>query len=253
MELRNKVVLVTGAGSGLGRAVGKRLHASGTRVLLVDLASSGVDRVVAELGDHAAYYAADVTSEEAVAGAVAAASALGELRGVVNCAGVAPAARLVGRRGVHDLATFRRTIEVNLIGTFNVMRLAAEAISALPLRGEERGVIINTASVAAFDGQVGQVAYSASKAAVAGMTLPAARDLAEHHIRVVTIAPGTFDTAMLDGLPEETKVGLARDVPHPHRIGAPDEFALLVQHIFGNPYLNGDVIRLDGALRMPPR
>lgn len=247
------VAIVTGAASGLGSAAAAALSDTGAGVVLVDLPDTGGERAADELGERARFVPADVTDEAAVAAAVEQAGELGRLRVAVNCAGVAWASRVLTREGPHDLALFERVIAVNLVGTFNVLRLAAEAISTEELVGEERGVIVNTASIAAFDGQVGQIAYGASKGAVAAMTLPAARDLARHQIRVVTIAPGTFDTPMLAGVPEETREALAAQVPHPGRLGDPGDFGLLVRQLVEQPYVNGEVIRLDGALRMGPR
>jgi NAD(P)-dependent dehydrogenase (short-subunit alcohol dehydrogenase family) len=250
------VALVTGGASGLGAAAARALHGSGAQVVLVDLPDAAGDALVEELGERVVFHPADVTDHAAVASAVAAAKTLGELRVAVSCAGIAPAARVVGRHGPHDLARFESVVAVNLVGTFNVLRLAAAAMASLaPVGGPQgdRGVIVNTASIAAFDGQVGQIAYAASKAGVVGMTLPAARDLARHQIRVVAIAPGTFDTPMLAGLPDEARETLAEDIPHPHRLGDPADFGLLVTQIVTQPYLNGEVIRLDGALRMKAR
>jgi NAD(P)-dependent dehydrogenase (short-subunit alcohol dehydrogenase family) len=247
------VALVTGGASGLGAASARALHGAGAAVVLVDLPSAPADEVLAELGDRARFVPADVTDAEAVEEAVAQAQELGELRVAVNCAGIGPAARILGKRGVHELELFQRVVAVNLVGTFNVLRLAAEAMAGNePLDGD-RGLIVNTASIAAFDGQIGQIAYSASKGGVVGLTLPAARDLARHLIRVVTIAPGTFDTPMLAGLPDEAREALAEDIPHPHRLGDPAEYGLLVRQLVEHPYLNGEVIRLDGALRMGQR
>jgi NAD(P)-dependent dehydrogenase (short-subunit alcohol dehydrogenase family) len=217
----------------------------------VDLPSSDGKRVAEDLG--ATFAPGDVTSEDDVAAALDAAQQLGPLRIAVNCAGVADAARVVGKHGPFPLATFRKVVEINLIGSFNVIRLAAERISAADELDGERGVIVNTASVAAFEGQIGQAAYSASKGGVASMTLPIARELAAMKIRVVTIAPGLFETPMLAGLPDEAKASLGAQVPHPARLGNPDEYAALVEHIVRNPMLNGEVIRLDGAIRMAPR
>jgi NAD(P)-dependent dehydrogenase (short-subunit alcohol dehydrogenase family) len=254
MQLSSEsVALVTGGASGLGAATARSLHAAGAAVVLVDLPSADGDAVVAELGDRADFVPADVTDADAVATAVERATGLGALRVAVNCAGIAPAQRVLGKQGPHDLDVFARTVTINLIGSFNVLRLAAAAMADNePLDGE-RGVIVNTASIAAFEGQIGQIAYSASKGGVAAMTLPAARDLARHQVRVVTIAPGTFDTPMLAGLPDEAREGLAADIPHPHRLGDPDEYALLARQLVENPYVNGEVVRLDGALRMKPR
>lgn len=247
------VAIVTGAASGLGRAAATALHGTGAGVVLVDLPDADGDRVVAQLGERARFVPADVTDAEAVGAAVEQARELGRVRVAVNCAGVGWASRILTREGPHDLALFQRVVAVNLIGTFNVLRLAAEAISEEELVEDERGVIVNTASIAAFDGQVGQVAYSASKGGVVSMTLSAARDLARHQIRVVTIAPGTFDTPMLAGVPEETREALAAEIPHPGRLGDPAEYGLMVRQLVEQPYVNGEVVRLDGALRMAPR
>ena len=222
-------------------------------MLIVDLPSSDGADVVARLGDRVAFAPADVRDEDAVAGAVAAAAELGDLRVVVNCAGTGNAIRTVGRSGPFPLDEFRRIVEINLIGSFNVLRLAATQIATLEPIDGERGVIINTASAAAFDGQIGQAAYSASKGGVVGMTLPIARDLASMQIRVVTVAPGLFDTPLMAMMPEEAKQALGSLAPHPSRLGSPPEFGALAAHIVANPYLNGETIRLDGAIRMPPR
>ncbi|MEU4148898.1 3-hydroxyacyl-CoA dehydrogenase [Streptomyces sp. NPDC026659] len=255
MDIAGSVALITGGASGLGLATARRLLAAGASVVLADLPSSDGKAVAADLGDRAVFAPTDVTSEADVTAALEAASALGELRIVVNCAGIGTAARTLGRNGPFPLADFTRTIQINLVGTFNVIRLAAERMAAQePVAGgEERGVIVNTASVAAYDGQIGQAAYSASKGGVVGLTLPVARDLASSRIRVMTIAPGLFETPMLAGLPEDAKASLGAQVPHPSRLGRPAEYAALVQHIAENPMLNGEVIRLDGAIRMAPR
>jgi NAD(P)-dependent dehydrogenase (short-subunit alcohol dehydrogenase family) len=218
--------------------------------VVIDL--KGAD-VVSELGDRARFATADVTDPGAVTAALDIADSLGPVRIVVNCAGTGDAIRVLGKKGVYPLELFSRVITINLIGTFNVLRLGAERIAKSKLLGEERGVIINTASVAAFDGQVGQAAYSASKGGVVGMTLPIARDLADKGIRVVTIAPGLFDTPLLASLPEEAKNSLGAQVPHPSRLGRPEEYGQLAVHIVENAMLNGEVIRLDGAIRMAPR
>lgn len=255
MQMADRVFLVTGAGSGLGAAVAGRLVAEGARVVLADRAAEAVQARAAALGADTLAITCDVTAEEDGRTAVAAAvDRFGGLHGLVNCAGVAPGERILGRNGPHALDLFARTIAVNLVGTFNMLRLAAEAMAGnAPGDSGERGVIVNTASIAAFDGQIGQAAYAASKAGVAGLTLPAARELARHGIRVVTIAPGIFATPMMAGLPQEVQDSLGAGVPFPARLGQPDEFAALVAHIIGNQMLNGEVIRLDGALRMPPR
>ncbi|MBX6749706.1 MAG: 3-hydroxyacyl-CoA dehydrogenase [Micromonosporaceae bacterium] len=253
MDITNKAALVTGGASGLGLATVKALQSAGARVVIVDLPTSKGADVAAEIG--ATFVAADVTNEEQVAAAVDTAAGLGPLAVVVNCAGIANAIRVVAKDGtVFPLAEFTKVIQVNLVGTFNVIRLAAaKMIASTPVDGEERGVIVNTASVAAFDGQIGQAAYSASKGGVVGMTLPIARDLAQHKIRVMTIAPGIFHTPLFHGLPEEAVKSLGAQVPHPSRLGDPSEYAALVAHIVANPMLNGEVIRLDGAIRMAPR
>ncbi|SIQ08061.1 NAD(P)-dependent dehydrogenase, short-chain alcohol dehydrogenase family [Cellulosimicrobium aquatile] len=258
MRIEGAVALVTGGASGLGRATAEGLVAAGARVVLADLASSDGAAVAEGLGDAARFVPTDVTSEDDVARALDAADALGGARVVVSCAGIVLAQRVLGRSGVHALDAFRRVVDVNLVGTFNVVRLAAERMLALdPLGsdpdGEERGVVVQTASVAAFDGQVGQAAYAASKAGVAGLTLPLARDLAQHRIRVMTIAPGIFRTPMMASLPEAAQESLGAQVPHPSRLGRPEEYAHLVRAIVENPMLNGEVVRLDGAIRMAPR
>jgi NAD(P)-dependent dehydrogenase (short-subunit alcohol dehydrogenase family) len=250
MEIKDAVAVVTGGASGLGLATTKRLLDRGAQVVVLDL--RGED-VVRELGDRAHFAQADVTDEAAVGSALDAAEKMGTLRIVVNCAGTGNAIRVLSKDGVFPLNAFRKIVDINLVGTFNVLRLAAERIAKTELIGEERGVIINTASVAAFDGQIGQAAYSASKGGVVGMTLPIARDLASKAIRVVTIAPGLFDTPLLASLPEEARESLGKQVPHPSRLGNPDEYGALAVHIVENPMLNGEVIRLDGAIRMAPR
>ena len=250
MEITDAVAVVTGGASGLGLATTEALLAKGAQVVVIDL--KGAD-VVSELGDRARFATADVTDPGAVTAALDIADSLGPVRIVVNCAGTGDAIRVLGKKGVYPLELFSRVITINLIGTFNVLRLGAERIAKSKLLGEERGVIINTASVAAFDGQVGQAAYSASKGGVVGMTLPIARDLADKGIRVVTIAPGLFDTPLLASLPEEAKNSLGAQVPHPSRLGRPAEYGQLAVHIVENAMLNGEVIRLDGAIRMAPR
>jgi NAD(P)-dependent dehydrogenase (short-subunit alcohol dehydrogenase family) len=249
----NDVVLVTGGASGLGAATVRAVVAEGASALIVDLPSSSASELAAELGERARFAAADVRDEDQVQASVAAATQLGTLRVVVNCAGVATPGRLISKRGVLPLETFRTVIDINLVGTFNVLRLAAAAmIDNEPLDGD-RGLVIMTASVAAFDGQIGQAAYAASKGGIVGLTLSAARDLADKAIRVMTIAPGVMETPMMAGLPGEIKSILEALVPHPPRLGRPEEYAMLVSSIIENPLLNGEVIRLDGALRMPPR
>jgi NAD(P)-dependent dehydrogenase (short-subunit alcohol dehydrogenase family) len=252
MKLAGSRALVTGGASGLGLATVHRFHGAGAHVVIADLPGSAGAEIAASLGERAAFAPTDVTSEEAVEQALTV-FADRPLRAVVNCAGIAPPCRILGRKGVHDLGRFRTVVEVNLIGTFNVLRLAAQAMSGNePLDGD-RGVVVMTASIAAFDGQVGQAAYSSSKAAVHGLTLTAARDLAEHAIRVCSIAPGIFETPMLLGLPQAAQDSLGQQIPHPSRLGRPEEFAQLAEHIVENPMLNGETIRLDGAIRMPPR
>jgi NAD(P)-dependent dehydrogenase (short-subunit alcohol dehydrogenase family) len=253
MKLEGSVALVTGAASGLGAATARRLAAGGAKVVIVDRDEAKGQALAGELG--ATFAKADVTDPAQIEAAVAAASKLGPLRVAVSCAGVGWAARTLDKTGKpHDLKLFETVIGINLIGTFNVLRLAAAAISKTDaLANGERGVIVNTASVAAFDGQIGQIAYAASKAGVAGMTLPAARDLAPAGIRVVTIAPGIFDTPMLGALPEDKRAALAADVVFPKRLGDPAEYGALVAAIVETGYLNGETIRLDGAIRMPPK
>ena len=247
------VVLVTGGASGLGAATVRRVIAEGASALILDLPSSAGSELAAELGERVRFAAADGRDEDPVQAAIAAATELGTLRVVVNCAGVGTPGRVIGKRGVLPLEAFQTVIDINLVGTFNVLRLAAAAmIDNEPLDGD-RGLVIMTASVAAFDGQIGQAAYAASKGGVASLTLTAARDLADKAIRVMTIAPGVMETPMMAGLPGETKSILEALVPHPARLGRPEEYAMLVCSIIENSLLNGEVIRLDGALRMPPR
>lgn len=247
------VAVVTGAASGLGEATTRRLVADGAKVVMVDLPGPRGEALAAELGSSVRFAPADVRDEASVAAAIDAARELGELRVAVTCAGVATPGRVIGRKGPLPLETFRTVIDINLVGSFNVLRLAAAAMTDNePLDGD-RGVVVMTASIAAYDGQVGQAAYAASKGGIVGLTLSAARDLADKAIRVVTIAPGVFMTPMMAGLPDETKTSLEALVPHPARLGNPSEYADLVGHIVANPLLNGEVIRLDGALRMPPR
>jgi NAD(P)-dependent dehydrogenase (short-subunit alcohol dehydrogenase family) len=253
MKIADCVAIVTGGASGLGLATSRELTAAGAQVVMLDLESQRELATFAAV-DGTTFVGADVTSEDEVARAVAQAAGLGALRVVVNCAGIATAGRVVGRDGPLPLTDFERAIRINLIGTFNVIRLAAARMMAEPTHdGEERGVIVNTASVAAFDGQIGQAAYSASKGAVAAMTLPIAREFASSGIRVNAIAPGVFETPMMAGFTEEVRTSLGAQVPHPSRLGRPSEFASLVRHIVENPYLNGETIRLDGAIRMAPR
>ncbi len=252
MNIENKVFVVTGGGSGLGAATAKMLVEAGGRVVLADVNQEAGDKVAAELGAAAVFVKTDVTDEASAKAAIdRAVNDFGGLHGLVNCAGVAPAEKVVGREGPHRLESFARTVSINLIGTFNLIRLAAEVMSkAAPDENGERGVIVNTASVAAFDGQVGQAGYAASKAGIVGLTLPVARELARSGIRVMTIAPGIMETPMLMGMPQEVQDSLGKMVPCPSRLGRPSEFAALVCHILENQYLNGEVIRLDGAIRM---
>ena len=249
----SSVGLVTGGASGLGEATVRRLHAAGAAVVVADLDPARGSALVDELGERARFVRTDVRSPEEIAAAVEAARELGELRVAVTCAGVATPGRVVGRKGPLYLDTFRTVVDINLVGSFNVLRLAAAAMADNEPVDGDRGVVVMTASIAAYDGQVGQAAYAASKGGVVGLTLPAARDLAETGVRVMTIAPGTFATPMLAGLPEETRRVLEAQVPHPSRLGDPREYASLVAHVVDNPMLNGEVVRLDGALRMPPR
>jgi NAD(P)-dependent dehydrogenase (short-subunit alcohol dehydrogenase family) len=247
------VVLVTGGASGLGRATAEAAVATGAHAVIVDLHSSPGSQVADDLGDAATFVPADVRNEDDVQAAVEVAANVGVLRVVVNCAGVATPGRVIGKRGVLPLVDFRTVIDINLVGTFNVLRMAAAAmIDNEPLDGD-RGLVVMTASVAAYDGQIGQAAYAASKGGIVSLTLTAARDLADKSIRVMTIAPGVMETPMMAGLPGDTKTILEAQVPHPPRLGRPEEYALLVQSIIANPLLNGEVIRLDGALRLPPR
>ncbi|KAB2964760.1 SDR family NAD(P)-dependent oxidoreductase [Zoogloea sp.] len=251
MEIQNNVFVVTGGGSGLGAATARLIVEKGGKVVLADVNKEAGEALAAELGANARFVATDVTNEASAQAAFAAATALGTLRGLVNCAGVAPAEKVVGREGPHKLESFARTININLVGSFNMIRLAAAIMSQNePNAGGERGVIVSTASVAAFDGQLGQAGYAASKGGVVAMTLPIARELSRSGIRVMTIAPGIMETPMLLGMPAEVQEALGKTVPFPARMGKPAEFAALVEHIFGNSYLNGEVIRLDGAIRM---
>lgn len=252
MRIDESVFLISGGASGLGLATARELVGQGGKAVLLDINAEAGKQALAELGANARFVRADITREEDGRAAVEQVlEAFGTLHGLVNCAGVAPAEKVLGRSGAHGLDSFRRTVEVNLIGSFNLLRLAAEAMAQnAPNVEGERGVIINTASVAAFDGQMGQAAYAASKGGVAALTLPAARDLARSGIRVMCIAPGVFETPMMAGMPQEVRDSLAANVPFPQRLGRPDEYAALVRHIVENTMLNGEVIRLDGALRM---
>jgi 3-hydroxyacyl-CoA dehydrogenase/3-hydroxy-2-methylbutyryl-CoA dehydrogenase len=255
MDLKSTVALVTGGASGLGNATARRLARLGAKVVIADLPSSPGAAAAADIGANAAFAATDVTSEADVAAALdLAAERFGGVNAVVNCAGIAIGMRTLSKRGAHPLELFAKVLTVNTVGTFNVIRLAAARMAAAaPNAGGERGAIVMTASVAAFDGQIGQAAYSASKGAIVGMTLPIARDLSGSGIRVCTIAPGVFKTPMMAGLPQEVQDALGQQVPFPSRLGDPDEYAQLAQHILENAMLNGETIRLDGALRMPPR
>ncbi len=252
MQIQDNVFIITGGASGLGAATARMIVDAGGKVVLADVQVEAGTALAAELQGR--FVKCDVTSELDGLAVVAAAQALGTLRGLVNCAGVAPAVKTVGKDGPHPLDVFQRTVNVNLVGTFNMARLAADAMGKLDaLDSGERGVIINTASVAAYDGQIGQAAYSASKAAVVGLTLPMARDLARSGIRVMTIAPGIFETPMLMGMPEEVRDALGKMVPFPSRLGRPNEYAHLARTIIENTMLNGETIRLDGAIRMQPK
>jgi NAD(P)-dependent dehydrogenase (short-subunit alcohol dehydrogenase family) len=252
MQIENNVFIVTGGASGLGAATARMLAAAGGKVVIADVQAEAGSALAAELGGR--FVRCDVTQEADGLAAVAAATALGTLRGLVNCAGVAPAIKTVGKDGPHPLEAFQRAVNINLVGTFNMARLAADAMGKTEAAGSgERGIIINTASVAAYDGQIGQAAYGASKAAVVGLTLPMARDLARSGIRVMTIAPGIFETPMLMGMPEEVRDALGKMVPFPPRLGLPAEYAHLARAVIENVMLNGETIRLDGAIRMQPK
>ena len=255
MELKDRAVLVSGGASGLGGACVRLLSEAGAKVIIADLNQEQGDQLAGELGGGTRFVKTNVTDEDSVKAAVqAAVDNFGGLHVAINCAGIGVAEKVLGKDGPSPLANFSRVIQINLIGTYNVIRLASQAMTAnQPTAGGERGVIINTASVAAFDGQIGQAAYSASKGGVVGMTLPIARELARYGIRVMTIAPGIFDTPMLAGLPEPARVSLGQQVPFPPRLGQPREYAALARHIIENEMLNGEVIRLDGAIRMAPK
>lgn len=254
MEMKNSVAVITGGASGLGEATARKIMEEGGKVYILDLNGERSSTLKKEYGDSMHYHETDVTNEKSVKGALERAMEdFGGFNTVVNCAGIAPPGKVVGRKGVHSLEKFSKVIEVNLIGTFNVIRLTAEKMMQnIPNEHGEKGVIVNTASVAAFDGQIGQAAYSASKGGVVGMTLPIARELARDGIRVMTIAPGLFHTPMFDTLPEEARQSLGSTVPFPKRLGYPSEYAQLVRSILENPMLNGETIRLDGAIRMQP-
>ena len=254
MEIQGRTFLVTGGGSGLGAATVRRLAHEGANVLIADVDEEAGEELAADIGDGTRFVRTDVTDETSTQGAFdVARDVFGGLHGLVNCAGIGPAEKVVGKRGVHSLDSFAKAVQINLVGTFNPIRLAAPVMMENePNEAGERGVIVNTASVAAFDGQIGQAAYSASKGGVASMTLPVAREMAEHGIRVVAIAPGLFETPMFAGLPERARGSLGKQVPFPSRLGRPEEYAALVRHIIENPMLNGEVIRLDGAIRLAP-
>ncbi|MDA8026453.1 MAG: SDR family NAD(P)-dependent oxidoreductase [Actinomycetota bacterium] len=255
MDIRGFSAVVSGGASGLGAATARKIVEAGGLVTILDRDGEKAKALASELGGGTEYVVADVSDENEVQAAIDVALGHGPLRAVINCAGIGIAERTIGRDGTpHSLAAFERIIKVNLIGTFNLLRLGASAINkSEPLEFGERGVIINTASIAAYDGQIGQLAYSASKGAIVGMTLPAARDLSAAGIRVVTIAPGIMDTPLLGQLPDQIREMLASGVPFPHRLGVPDDFASMAMEIIRNGYLNGEVVRLDGALRMPPK
>lgn len=255
MQIKDSVFIVTGGASGLGGGTARRLVADGSKVILADMNQSAGEGLAAELGATARFVTTNVADEASAQACIAAAvETFGAVHGLVNCAGIVAGEKTLGKEGPHALASFKRVIDVNLVGTFNMIRLAVEAMSRNePNADGERGVIVNTASVAAFDGQLGQAAYAASKAGIVGMTLPIARDLSRNGIRVMTIAPGIFETPMMAGMAPEVQEALGKMVPFPPRMGRPAEFAALVAQIIGNPYLNGEVIRLDGAIRMQPK
>jgi NAD(P)-dependent dehydrogenase (short-subunit alcohol dehydrogenase family) len=254
MQIQNNVFIVTGGASGLGGATSRLLASGGGRVLIADVQADKGEALARELGAGARFVKCDVTSEADAQAVVDSAGQMGALRGLVNCAGIAIGEKTVGKDGPHSIASFARVITINLIGTFNMIRVAATAMSKLdPAADGERGVVINTASVAAFDGQIGQVAYAASKGGIVGMTLPIARDLSRSGIRCCTIAPGIFGTPMLLGMPQDVQDSLGKQVPFPSRLGRPEEYAALARHIIENVMLNGETIRLDGAIRMQPK
>ncbi|WP_312209037.1 3-hydroxyacyl-CoA dehydrogenase [Acinetobacter variabilis] len=256
MKIQGKVIVVTGGASGLGAATATHLVEQGAKVILVDMNQEQGNALQQQLGEQAEFVQLDVTDEQAVEAFFShVENKYGQLNGLVNCAGIAPSAKVLGRNGIHELAMFQKVLNINVSGTFNMLRFAAALIAKYELQSdeEERGVIVNTASVAAFDGQIGQTAYSASKGAVVAMTLPLARELAREAIRVMTIAPGIMETPMLKGMPQNVQDALGQMVPFPPRLAKPQEFAQLVGHIFENSYLNGEVIRLDGAIRMAPK
>ena len=255
MDIAGKVFIVTGGASGLGEGTARMLVANGGKVVIADMQAEKGEAIAQELGEgHAAFVKCDVSQEADGQAVVAKAVSMGKLMGLVNCAGIAPGEKTIGKNGAHSLATFTKTITVNLVGSFNMIRLAADAMAKNePEATGERGVLISTASVAAYDGQMGQAAYSASKGGVVGMTLPIARDLARSGIRNMTIAPGIFGTPMMFGMPQDVQDSLAAAVPFPSRLGTPQDYAKLAMHIFENDMLNGEVIRLDGAIRLAPR
>jgi NAD(P)-dependent dehydrogenase (short-subunit alcohol dehydrogenase family) len=255
LQVGESTFFITGGGSGLGAATARLLVENGAHVALADVDEEAGEQMASQIGSGAEFVRTDVTDEESVQDALdSVVEIFGSLDGVVNCAGIGPAARVVGKKGVHDLGLFTKTVEINLVGTFNVIRFAAVRLAENePGEDGERGVIINTASVAAYDGQIGQAAYAASKGGVVALTLPVARELASSGIRVVTIAPGIFETPMLAALPEDARASLGKQVPFPPRLGRPEEYAALAKHIVENQMLNGEVIRLDGAIRMAPR
>jgi len=255
LQVGESTFFITGGGSGLGAATARLLAENGAHVVLADVDEEVGEQMASQIGSGAEFVRTDVTDEESVQDSLdSAVEIFGSLNGAVNCAGIGPAAKVVGKKGVHDLGLFTKTVEINLVGTFNVIRFAAVRLAENELGEDgERGVIINTASVAAYDGQIGQAAYAASKGGVVALTLPVARELASSGIRVVTIAPGIFETPMLAALPEDAKDSLGKQVPFPPRLGRPEEYAALAKHIVENQMLNGEVIRLDGGIRMAPR